>query len=254
MRSLLAEVNFYNTQSMKGTLLLFSLLIYGLCHLTCPLKADSEVLEPRQVSVDFRVLAWKTNLPDLRYDTSGTVEELSAFSVSQPSHYTGPESLNFYSNKRQSNSPKMREKAKTLATVTFPQGASCFTLLAIPNGRDNYRIYAIPENGELLPPRFVLLHNFTNYRIRIDYNLGDRVQIEPKENAYIQLNQGATVVHLSYFDQVKWRKLFNNVVELNDEFRANVIFTDSDERPVTLVAIPHWPNTSEVEPTKATVE
>ncbi len=231
----------YNPKSMKGTFLLFLLLSSGLLNLIQPLQAQVEASPPAQVSVDFRILAWKTNVPSLRYSTRGTIEALESYSCSEPQHYTGPETLAFYSNKKRLSPQRIRMQENAVASVAFPQGASRFTLLAIPKGRRSYHLYAVPENGELLPQRFVLLHNFTDYAIRIDYNQGDRVQIAAQDTAYIQLNQGATVVHVSFDDKGKWRKLFNNVVELNSESRANVFFTKSAERPVTMIPLPHWP-------------
>jgi len=202
------------------------------------LHADAQTLN--EVSVEFTLYAWKTDLPRLRYSETDITAPLAAFMRSAQHTYTGPATLNFYSS-RADLRVGAGKPPQSLASVTFPSGSSRFTLLTQPEGNGRYRMQALPENGDLLPLRFVQLHNFTDHLILVSYDKDSAAQIPPSGTAYIRPAGDVTVVEVSRVDGTKWRKLFNNVIELNPDKRGNVIFAADRSGQISLHSLPAWP-------------
>jgi hypothetical protein len=205
-----------------------------------------------EVSVEFSIMAWKRGIPRLEYtpsseDSVETVEALEGSERSQVHHYTGAANVPFYlvghaprRTTRLQMSRKSASSKRLFASVSFPTGATRFTVLVLGEDHQN-RMYPIAENGDLLPPNFIRLHNFTDYNLAITYNEGDGVQIASQGTAYIRLDQTAVVIHVSCEEDGQWRRVSNNVIELNEQSRANLIFASGEGRSVQLYTLPPWP-------------
>lgn len=212
------------------------------------LLAQPDSGAPAEVSLQFRVLAWQTELPALRSASAIIAEPLEASSVSAAFAYTGPALLRFYSGAAPAETFQSKPP-RALASVTLPQDASRVTLLTTSAGSGRYRMQALPEDGDLMPLGFLRLHNFTTLTLLVTYD-GDRgVQIPPSDTAYIRPAGNATVIRVSRQEKGRWRKLFNNVVELNPDQRGNIILAAEPARPVTMYSLPPWPKTPSPPPT-----
>lgn len=215
-------------------------LRYGLLALACQCLTVSAPAAEATVSVEFSVVAWQTDVSTLRYSTTAVVAPLESSSRSAVYAYAGPPTLRFYPLSTDLSSPTGKPPA-AIGSVTFPPGATRFTLLAMSKGGGRYQLQALPEDGELLPTGFVRLHNFTGTKLRVTYDKDHAVQIPPAESAYIRPAGRATVIHVYQEDAGVWRKRFNNVVELNNERRGNIILAAAPNRPVALFNLPAWP-------------
>ncbi len=213
----------------------------SLCLLACALQAQEPADDTAAVSVEFSVLAWQSDVSTLRYSPENVVLPLESSTRSPVHAYAGPATLRFYAPGVDIAAPSGGKPPAAIASVTFPRGASRFTLLATSRGAGRYRLLALPEDGELLPAGFVQLHNFTDTRLRVTYDKDHAVQIPANESAYIRPAGHATVIHVFQEDKGVWKKRFNNVVELNGERRGNIILTAGDNRPIALLSLPAWP-------------
>jgi hypothetical protein len=219
------------------------------------LCAESQsIADSEDVSVEFSLFAWKTDLPRLSYSSSPEIDidQLESSTRSEVQHYSGPANLSFYLDGGGSRFPRRLQSGrsssrsgKLFSSVTFPPGATRFTVLVIKEDGNHYRMYPIAEDGELLPSQFIKLHNFTDYDLSITYNEGDGVQLASHSTAYIRLDQSAVVMYVSREEDGKWRRVFNSVVELNEQSRANVIFAAGEGRSVAIYTVPPWPNVQE---------
>jgi len=214
------------------------LLLIALLATTRSLHAEPPAAN--EVSVEFSLYAWNTDLPRLRYSETDVISPVTASMRSAQHTYTGSATIYFYGPRADLRSGEGKPP-RPLTSATFPPGSSRFTLLTQSEGVGRYRMHVIPENGDLLPLRFVQLHNFTEHRLFVSYDKDSAVQIPPSGTAYIRPAGDVTVIEVSRADGAKWRKLFNNVIELNPDKRGNVIFAADRSGQISIHSLPAWP-------------
>jgi hypothetical protein len=232
----------------------YACFLYALALMSSSVRLPAEaelITDAEDVSIEFSLLAWKTDLPRLSYSSSSEfkIEALESSTRSELQHYSGPADLSFHLDaggsrfsSRLQTSRNSSSEGRVFSSVTFPPGATRFTVLVIKEDRNHYRMYPIAEDGELLPSQFIKLHNFTEYDLAITYNEGDGVQLASHSTAYIRLDQTAVVLYVAREEEGQWRRVFNSVVELNEQLRANVIFAAGDGRSVAIYKLPPWPD------------
>ncbi len=219
------------------TLFVLGLTLLALAEARSQTAAASK--EP-EVSVEFILYSWQSTLPALRYSPRDTTEALTdPFSTTGIHRYAGPATLRFYSTS--ANLAPDAEPPPPVATVTFPAGASKFMLLAAPAGKNRYLIYAIPQDESSATPPYIRLHNFTKLDLAVGYNEKNVAQVPASSATLIKPEGQATVIRVAHYDNGKWRRLFNNVAELNSDGRQNIILAPDAQRAVTMYTIPEWP-------------
>lgn len=191
------------------------------------------------VAVQFSLYAWHASTPALRYSPQAKVEALEPFMRSSVQTYAGPATLNFYAPSVQlsPDSPP----PPPIATATFPRGATRVTLVTAPVGPRQYQMYAVAEDDASLTPPYIRLHNFTATRLLVAFDANSRVEVPPASTVIIRPEGTATVLRVAQMQNGKWRRLFNNVAELNDEGRKNIILAPAAGRPASLYSLPAWP-------------
>lgn len=195
------------------------------------------------VSVKFMLYSWQSSLPELRYSARAKTEALpDPFSSSAVHSYSGPPTLHFYA--ANANLAPDAPRPEPVATVTFPRGATRFTLLAAraPGGR--YRIYAVPLDDANTPAPCIRLHNFTETPLAVAYAERDVTQIAPGAISVIKPTGQAIVIRVANQKDGRWRRLFNNVAELGPDGRKDIILAPEGDRPVSMYGLPPWPKDS----------
>lgn len=198
------------------------------------------------VSVKFMLYSWQSALPELRYSPRNKTEALpDPFSTSAIHAYSGPATLNFYAaNAKLSPDAPLPEP---VATVTFPAGATRFTLLVARAAAGRYRIYAVPLDDDATPSPSIRLHNFTDLRLAIAYTDRNIAELAPGATSVIKPSGQAIVIRVAGQKDGRWRRLFNNVAELGPDGRKDIILAPEGTRPVSMYTIPPWPK-SDTEP------
>ncbi len=192
------------------------------------------------VAVKFMLYSWQSSLPALRYSPHDKTEPLpDPFCTSSIHAYAGPATLNFYS-ANVSFAPDA-PKPEPLATVTFPRGATRFTLLVAraPGGR--YRIYAVPLDDANTPAPSIRLHNFTDLNLAVAYADRNIAEISAGSTSVIKPTGQAMVIRVAGQKNGRWRRLFNNVAELGPDGRKDIILAPDGNRPISMYTIPPWP-------------
>lgn len=192
------------------------------------------------VSVKFMLYSWNSSTPSLRYSPRDKTDALpDPFSTSAVHAYTGAPTLHFYA--ENTNFAPDAPKPQPLATVTFPRGATRFTLLVAraPGGR--YRIYPVPLDDVNTPAPSVRLHNFTETPLAVAYTDRNIAEIAPGATTVIQPTGQAIVIRVASQKDGRWRRLFNNVAELGPDGRKDIILAPEGTRPVSMFSIPPWP-------------
>lgn len=192
------------------------------------------------VAVQFMLYSWHSSLPSLRFSPSEKTNALpDPFSTSAVHAYTGAPTLHFYP-ANTSFAPDA-PKPEPLATVTFPRGATRFTLLVAraPGGR--YRIYPVPLDDAGTPAPSIRLHNFTETPLAVAYTDNNIAEIAPGSTTVIKPTGQAIVIRVATQKDGRWRRLFNNVAELGPDGRRDIILAPEGTRPVSMFTIPPWP-------------
>jgi hypothetical protein len=226
---------------------LFSIL----CLLPAAVFAQDASPAPGEtVSVRFMLYSWQSSLPELRYSPRHKTEALpDPFSSSAVHTYSGPPVLNFYA-ANASFAPDA-PKPKPVATVTFPQGATRFTLLAARAPGGGYRIYAVPLDDVNTPAPSIRLHNFTETPLAVAYTDRNIAEIAPGSTTVIKPSGQAIVIRVATQKDGRWRRLFNNVAELGPDGRKDIILAPEGNRPVSMYSLPPWPKEPAAPATKS---
>jgi len=218
-------------------LLALSLLSVGALHAQSPSPARATEAD---VSVQFSLFAWQGDVASLRFASKRTVEAVASFERSMALPYTGPATLDFFPAASKEAGPNGPPPSPA-ATATFPLGASKVTLITAPVGKGRYKMYAVSEDGENLPADSIRLHNFTSSPLLIAYNENETVELPPTRSVIIKPSGTAVVIRVARMENGKWRRLFNNVAELNEDRRQNVILTPNEHGAVRMITLPPWP-------------
>lgn len=203
------------------------------------LRAQSPAPTPEDVSVEFRLYAWQVDIPSLRYGRDGKVEEVEASSRSEVHTYQGPPTLNFTLAKAK---PTNSKPAPPVASVTLPQNVQRLTLLTVPAGRNQFKMYVLPEDSGNLPPKHARLYNLTTATLRVDYNETDRVDLPPATSALLAAKGRGVVIRVSRMNNGQWRPMFSNVIMPQASGGPNVLMTTGMENSgVGVFSVPSWP-------------
>lgn len=203
------------------------------------LPAQTPAPAAPSVNVQFSLCAWRTPTPELFFGERQKVEKLEPFDRAQVQAYAGPATLSFFT-KTPKPSPDKAPPAPN-ATVTFPPGATKFTLITTPAGGGNYQMFVVPEDDAGVAPPAIRLYNFSASRVLVVYDERSRVEIAPAASVVLKPQGAATVIHVAGWLDGKWRRLFNNVIELNPSGRQNVVLAPDENRPVSMFTLPAWP-------------
>lgn len=211
----------------------------SLLAIACNLQAQVPAAE-KTVSLEFSLFAWRTDLPAMRYSPKDKVEPVESFMRSDAHSYTGPATLRLYPVGTKLP-PADGTEAAPLASVNLPEGATRVTLITVARGGGQFRMLAVPEDGDSLPERSIRIHNFTDTPLAVGFDENSVVQIPAAGSSIIKPKGEATVIRVAREEDGRWRKLFNNVVELTADGRGNVVLAPDAGRPVVMFSLPPWP-------------
>lgn len=207
------------------------------------LRAEDAAPEP-PVSVQFILFGWQSTVPELRYSAKDKTEAIGEpYGTTSVHTYVGPAKLSFYA-----ASAKLSPDApapQPAATVTFPRTATRFILVTARAADGRYQMYAVPQDDAALQPPYIKFHNFTDLALAIRLGQQPVVQLDPRGTAVVKPDAKANIVLVAMLREDRWRKLFSNVIELNDDGHQNVIFAPGLGRPAALYILPPWPVSNE---------
>jgi hypothetical protein len=205
------------------------------------LCAQNTTSADEAVSVEFMLYSWKCTLPELRYSSEHTTEALTdPFSATKVQQYTGTPTLAFYAANARLD-PTDGEAPQPLATVTFQAGATKYVIIVARSPQGSYFMYAVPKDDSKAQTPYIRLYNFTINQLAVAYDDGQVVQIAPREDRVIHPRGNATVVRVARLEGERWRRGFNNVIELNDDARRSIILAADGKRAVSMFTLPPWP-------------
>lgn len=194
---------------------------------------------PETVSVEFRLFAWQTTTPALRYSRTGVVEPVEPSSRSAVHTYQGPPELSFTLAKARTVNG---QPPAPVATVRLPEGVGKLTLLTVATGSGAYEMHVLPEDPAALPPKHARLHNFTNVTLRVNYNQDEQVDIASGKSALLAARGRGIVAIVSRLDGDRWRPLFSGVIMPRSDGGPNVLLAVGMENAaVNLFTVPVWP-------------
>lgn len=203
------------------------------------LHAQPAPVPPEKVSVQFRIYAWQTDIPPLRYGPNAVVEEVEASSRSIVHKYEGPPLLQFTLAK---NKPVNGRPPAPVAVVNLPPDVKKLTLLTIAGSGNTYRMYVLPEDETALPSKHARLYNLTTATLRVDYNETDRVEIPPAQSALLGARGRGIVAVVSRMHNGRWRPMFSGVIMPQIAGGPNVLLaTGMENSGVNMFSVPSWP-------------
>lgn len=203
------------------------------------LHAQPTTPPEENITVQFRIYAWQTDIPALRFNRKNIVEPVEASTRSLVHTYTGPATIAFSLAK---SKPVNGQLPPPAATVTVPPEVKKLTLLTIPGGRDKYRMYVLPEDEAALPSKHARLYNLTTATLRVDYNETDRIEIPPGQSALLGAKGRGIVAVVSRLHNNQWRPMFSGVIMPQAIGGPNVLLaTGMENSGVNMFTVPTWP-------------
>lgn len=225
-------------QNFLRTSLIFLTLLDGLHTQQSPLGSPAE----DQVSVQFRLMAWESDVPELNYGHHQKIELTEVNTRSLPQTYTGPAMLNFTLAPKITPKPADNKPAPVVASVVFSKETKRVTLLTAPDGHGRFGMYAILDDPASLPAKHARLHNLSRERLLIGYNANERVELEPGTSALVTTSATALVIRVASTINGQWRELFNNVIEIAPAIGTNVLLIPGQQGAgIGMFTIAGWP-------------
>jgi hypothetical protein len=220
---------------MRSLLFLLSCAI-----LPCTLSAQTPpAATVPTVSLEFSLFAWEDEVAPLRFAPKREIEAIEPFTRSNAQTYSGPAALSFFA--LSAKPAADGQPPPPAATVTLPQGASRVTLITVPANNGGYQMHAVAEDGDTLPSNSVRVHNFTTTTLLVVVADKQNFEIKPAGTVVVPLQNTAAVIRVAAMENGRWRKMFNNVVQLNEDGRQNIILAPNGGRPVRMFTLPPWP-------------
>jgi len=207
------------------------------------LRAQTPNIGPRQedqVSLQFRLLAWQMDIPELTYSLRKKIPVTEVDSYSPPQTYAGPTALVFT---RPSKKSDANQPAPVIASVLLPRDAARVTLITIPTGGGRYAMYPVAESDTILPPRHARLHNLTSGPLLIGYGDYKTVELASASSVLITAPGKGLVIRVAGMANGKWHELFNNVIALQDTEGSNVVLASREKgAAIGMFILPGWPS------------
>ncbi|MFH1500105.1 MAG: hypothetical protein ABII82_20045 [Verrucomicrobiota bacterium] len=208
--------------------------------LAAGLHAQPASVPPENVSVEFRLYAWQTDVASLRFGPNSVIEEVEASSRSVVHKYEGPSVLQFTLAK---NKPVNGRPPAPAAVVNLPPGVKKLTLLTIAGGGNTYRMYVLPEDEAALPSKHARLYNLTTTTLRVNYNETDLVEIPSAQSALLSAKGRGIVAVVSRMHNGRWRPMFSGVIMPQAAGGPNVLLANGmDNSAVNMFSVPAWPS------------
>ncbi|MBW8780619.1 MAG: hypothetical protein JF599_01850 [Verrucomicrobia bacterium] len=182
------------------------------------------------VSVRFTVISWGAPMPDLLYKSGGSFKKLPvpAFSPSSFQTYTGQPELGFYLKKQVEGKWVEVEVAK----AALPPNENNVTILLAPGAAGAYEAFVIPGDPRGFPYGRAKLINITNQPLVIRCNKDAAVSLTAGKAEVVEpaTNSTSLFVELAVRKGGKWKRLYDNLFNLNPKEQTLLIFSRGDSK------------------------
>lgn len=198
-----------------------------------PSSSSAAAVENRsvQVSVDFTVVGWDSDVSGLAYQQKGAEKPLKIpeFQRSQVYHYTGPQEMGIYAANAKPVAPGVDPKgAETpVAIVRFEPGMTSVTIL-LAKSAAGYDSIVIPDDVGNFPVGQARLQNLSRYPVAVRFNQREPFALKPGEIRFVDPAGLILDSEMAYNKDGAWVSLPRSYIPVPSGHQTAIFFLQSD--------------------------